>query len=271
MRDEIRQMWRKLGRKKRAAWPRVEQGQYRSYRAVHPFDERFGVETSGLIYELPSGHAHDVYNNGYFAVAPSVFHAVMRLMRERLHLEYQRFRFVDVGSGKGRALLLASDYPFREVVGVELSPELDRVARANVARYAAVIAAEPHAHGNLLHRPPVISIQGDATEFLWPTGPLVVYMWNAFTSPVMERVFHNLRASLAEQPRELYLVYMHPELESMLASLPWLTMLWRDEIAMSDEDYGAWAFPTRDEICAVYRAIPSPATAGVASAIHTKV
>jgi hypothetical protein len=96
-------------------------------------------------------------------------------------------------------------------------------------------------------------------------------MWNAFTSPVMERVFHNLRASLAEQPRELYLVYMHPELESMLASLPWLTMLWRDEIAMSDEDYGAWAFPTRDEICAVYRAIPSPATAGVASAIHTKV
>jgi SAM-dependent methyltransferase len=271
MRDEIRQMWRKLGRKKRAAWPRVEQGQYRSYRAVHPFDERFGVETSGLIYELPSGHAHDVYNNGYFAVAPSVFHAVMRLMRERLHLEYQRFRFVDVGSGKGRALLLASDYPFREVIGVELSPELDRVARANVARYAAVIAAEPHAHGNLLHRPPVISIQGDATEFLWPPGPLVVYMWNAFTSPVMERVFHNLRASLAEQPRELYLVYMHPELESMLASLPWLTMLWRDEIAMSDEDYGAWAFPTRDEICAVYRAIPSPATAGVASAIHTKV
>jgi len=265
MRDEIRQLWRKLGRKKRTAWPRVEQGQYRSYRAVHPFDERFGVETSGLIYELPSGHPHDVYNNGYFAVAPSVFHAVMRLMRERLHLEYHRFRFVDVGSGKGRALLLASDYPFREVIGVELSPQLDRVARANVARYAAAT------RGSLLHRPPVISIQGDATEFLWPPGPLVVYMWNAFTSPVMERVFHNLGASLAEQPRELYLVYMHPELESMVASLPWLTRLWRDEIAMSDEDYGAWAFPTRDEMCAVYRAIPSPATAGVASAIHTKV
>jgi SAM-dependent methyltransferase len=185
----------------------------------------------------------------------------MGVMLERLHLEYQRFRFVDVGSGKGRALLLASDYPFREVIGVELSPELERVARANVARYAAA------AHGSLLHRPPVISIQGDATEFLWPPGPLVVYMWNAFTSPVMERVFHNLGASLAEQPRELYLVYMHPELESMLASLPWLTMLWRDEITMSDEDYAAWAFPTRAEMCAVYQAVPSPGTAGVASAI----
>ena len=252
MRDEIRQLWRKLGRKKRTAWPRVEQGQYRSYRAVHPFDERFGVETSGLIYELPSGHAHDVYNNGYFAVAPSVFHAVMRLLLERLHLEYERFRFVDVGSGKGRALLLASDYPFREVIGVELSPELDRVARANVARYAAATTPEPRAQGN--RRPPVISIQGDATEFLWPPGPLVVYMWNAFTSPVMERVFQNLEASLAEQPRELYLVYIHPELESVLAGLPWLIRLWRHEFPMSEEDYEAWAFPNRAEVFAVYRA-----------------
>jgi hypothetical protein len=166
-------------------------------------------------------------------------------------------------------LLLASDYPFREVIGVELSPELDRVARANVARYAAATTPEPRAQGN--RRPPVISIQGDATEFLWPPGPLVVYMWNAFTSPVMERVFQNLEASLAEQPRELYLVYMHPELESMLASLPWLKRLWRDEIAMSDEDYAAWAFPTREEMCAVYQAVPSASTAGGASAIHTKV
>ena len=31
-------------------------GPVRSFRAVHPFDERFGVETSGLLYELPSGH-----------------------------------------------------------------------------------------------------------------------------------------------------------------------------------------------------------------------
>jgi SAM-dependent methyltransferase len=101
----------------------MEQGEYRSYRAVHPFDERFGVDTSGLIYELASGHQNDAYNNGYFAVAPSVFHSVMQAVRDRLALDYRRFSFVDVGSGKGRALLLASDYPFREIIGVELSPE----------------------------------------------------------------------------------------------------------------------------------------------------
>jgi SAM-dependent methyltransferase len=247
MKDEIGRWWRKLGEGRNRAWPRMEQGQYRSYRAVHPFDERFGVETSGLIYELRSGHQHDPYNNGYFGVAPSVFHGVMGAMAERLRLDFGRFSFVDVGSGKGRALLLASDYSFREIVGVELSPELDRVARANIARYRG--------NTGLRHKQTIISVQGDAGEFCWPAGPLIVYMWNAFTGPVMERVFANLETSLAQQPRPLYLVYIHPELEAMLAELPWLTRLWRDEFTMSEEDYAAWAFPTRAELCSVYQAM----------------
>ena len=130
-------MLRRLRRRKALTRPRLEHGKYRSYRAVHPFDERFGVETSGLIYPEPSGHHHDAYNNGYFAVAPSVFHGVMGSLGERLQLDYRRFTFVDVGSGKGRALLLASEYAFQEIIGVELSPELDRIARSNIARYAA--------------------------------------------------------------------------------------------------------------------------------------
>jgi SAM-dependent methyltransferase len=256
MRDEIGRLWRQLGRRKQDAWPRMEQGEYRSFRAVHPFDERFGVETSGLIYELPSGHQHDLYNNGYFAVAPSVFHAIMRAMLERLHLDWRQFRFVDLGSGKGRAMLLASDYPFREIIGVELSPELERVARSNIARYA-------EAKGSLAPRPPVISMQGDATEFSWPSGPLIVYMWNAFTRPVMERVFRNLESSLKKEPRELYLVYIHPELETMLAGVPWLIRLWQDEFLMNDEDYEAWAFPTRTEVCAIYQAVAAQAAAAL--------
>jgi SAM-dependent methyltransferase len=171
----------------------------------------------------------------------------MQAMEDRLHLDFQRFTFADVGSGKGRALLLACDYPFREIIGIELSPELDRVARANIARYRG---------GR--HHPPVISLLGDAAEFAWPPGPLIVYMWNAFTRPVMERVFKNLETSLAQQPRELYLVYIHPELDSMLAGVPWLIRLWQDELAMSEEDYSAWAFPNRAEVCAVYSGRTTP-------------
>ena len=76
-----------------------------------------------------------------------------------LHLDFQDFNFVDIGSGKGRALLLASDYPFREIIGIELSPELDRVAQGEVA------ICEVIRPGRTVHRPPVTCIQGDAAEF----------------------------------------------------------------------------------------------------------
>ena len=166
----------------------MEQSEYRSYRAVHPFDERFGVDTSGLVYELPSGHQHDPYNNGYFAVAPSVFHSVMRALRDRLELDYRRFRFVDVGSGKGRALLLACG----------LSVSRDHWGRA----LSGAGSHRPGQHRALSaaarHRAPVSSIQGDAAEFRGRPCRWLIYMWNSFTGPVMERVFRNLEASLAQ-------------------------------------------------------------------------
>ena len=244
--------WPRRSQKKVLAWSkllpskmsrqRIDYSEYRGYRAVHPFDECFGVETSGLVYDLTTGHEHDAYNNGYFAVAPSLFRGIF----DRLQLDYQRFRFVDVGSGKGRALLLAAGYPFAEVIGVELSPKLDRIAKSNIARFCGGYAPGSGS--------PVRSLHADAAEFIWPPGPLVVYMWNAFTGPVMARVLENLRAVLMEQPEEIYLVYVHPELEEMLDRLSWLERVWAAEIAMSEEDYSAWAFPTRTEACAVYRA-----------------
>jgi SAM-dependent methyltransferase len=253
MTEERERWWRKLGREKPRvdAWPVMEQGEYRSYRSVHPFDLQFGVDTSGLLYDLRSGHPNDPYNNGYFAVAPSVFHGVLRAMADRLAVDFKQFTFIDLGSGKGRALMLASDYPFREVVGVELSPALDHVARANLARYSAATGSRP-----------ATSLQGDASEFQWPAGPLLIYLWNAFTRPVMEQVFQNLETSLTKDRRQVYLIYMHPELESSLMDFPWLLRLWREEFPMNDEDFDAWAFPTRAELCALYEAKPG---------IHTKV
>lgn len=218
--------------------PRLEKSAYRSYLAVHPFDLRNGVETSGLIYDLPTGSEHDSSNNGYFAVAPSIFRQIV----ERLELNYPRFRFVDLGSGKGRAILLASEYPFREVIGVELSPHLVRIARQNISNYGQRDVQ-------------IQAVQADAAEFPWPSGPLVLYMWNAFAAPVMEKVLRNLERACDEQPRPIYLIYVHPELQEMVDNCSFLDRLWCDEFTMDEEDYSAWAFPERTEICAVYRTL----------------
>jgi SAM-dependent methyltransferase len=215
----------------------------KQYRQVHPFDEQFGLDTSGLVHpeDLSSGTRQDLYNNGYFGVAPSAFRKILA----KLELQFEKYAFVDLGSGKWRALLLASEYPFREVIGVELSPELHSIAVANIRRFQS----PSQVCGN------VRSIEGDAAGFAFPPGPLVVYLWNPFEAIVLARVLANLKTSLSQEPREIYLLYIQPDFDDLLKSSGCLHKLWHEEFEMSEEDYAAHAFPPRVEICSAYRSV----------------
>ena len=214
----------------------------KQYVAVHPFDQQFGVETSGLLYaeDLPSGSNRDLYNSGYFGIAPSVLCEILT----RLQLHFEDFTFIDLGSGKGRALLIASQYPFRSVIGVELTPKLHEISLSNLAKYGGPQRCQD-----------VRSVKGDATEFTFPSGPLVVYLWNSFDGPVFTTVLANLEASLARDPREIFILYIEPNLDSVLEGSSSWRKLWRAEFKMSDEDYAASAFPPLAETCSAYRSV----------------
>jgi SAM-dependent methyltransferase len=130
----------------------------------HPFDEEFGVRTSGLVAgrHLKSGHPHDRHATAYYGVAPSVLRALLRRWRRsRPGRPIEEVSFVDVGAGMGRAVLLAAEMPFHEVVGVELNPTLTRIARRNLTLWRALGRA----------RSPMRIICGDAVEFRLPAGP----------------------------------------------------------------------------------------------------
>jgi SAM-dependent methyltransferase len=43
--------------------------------------------------------------------------------------------FIDVGCGKGKAVLMAMEYGFKHVIGIDFSPELCELARRNVEIY----------------------------------------------------------------------------------------------------------------------------------------
>ena len=55
--------------------------------------------------------------------------ALFQEMMASLPIDFSEFTFMDLGSGKGRTLLMASEYPFRRIVGVEILPELHRLPR----------------------------------------------------------------------------------------------------------------------------------------------
>jgi hypothetical protein len=161
----------------------------------------------------------------YFPSQPYLFEEMMRVITGEQEEapaspilgreELREFTFIDLGSGKGRSLLLASDYPFRRIIGVELIPELHAIAEKNIAAYNA------EARGGQGCRD-IQAVSGDAREFEFPVGSLFVYLFNPFPVSVHERVLENLRVSLEATPRPAYVAYRLPEYEQVLAECGFL-------------------------------------------------
>ena len=148
---------------------------------------------------------------GYQPTDPDLF----RAMLAQLKIDFPRFTFIDLGSGKGRALLLASEYPFRCIVGVELLPELHRIALDNIAQYQAA------AQTSL----PIESRCLDARTFVFPDEPTVLYLFNPLPEPALAAVLERFSASLAAHPRDAYVLYANPILQHLLStSRSWVRM-----------------------------------------------
>ena len=72
-----------------------------------------------------------IFHSPYMPTDPATFGEMMAA----LPIDFHQFTFIDIGSGKGRTLLMASEFPFRRILGVEILPELDRAARENIQAY----------------------------------------------------------------------------------------------------------------------------------------
>jgi SAM-dependent methyltransferase len=195
----------------------------------HPFDLEFGVRTSGLVAgrNLKSGHKADRHNTAYFGVAPSVFRdMIVRWRRLKPAAPIDEFTFIDLGAGMGRALLLAAEFPFRAVVGVELNPTLAQIGRRNMALWRA--AGRAHAPMRMLCR--------DAVEFNLPAGPCVVFLFNPFGAPVLRRLLAAWNRSSAEREGQLDILYVNNEQEQVLRRQPGFVRLFNGEVKRSRAD-----------------------------------
>jgi hypothetical protein len=120
--------------------------------------------------------------------------------------DFRDFTFIDLGCGKGRTLLMASDYSFRRIIGVELLPTLHQIALDNLRQYKSA-AQKCFA---------LEAICADATAFPFPEGPLVLYLFNPFPESGMRQVVANLTETLHANPRPVYVLYHNPLLEHTL-------------------------------------------------------
>jgi len=188
---------------------------------THPFDVLHGIDTGGYMSgaELATVSLSGLYSTAYLRISPSTFQAAVA----ELSIRYEDFTFVDLGCGKGLALFLAAQFPFRRLIGVEIADGLCRIARSNVEK-----------NPDWVDR---ISIANeDATSFIYPEGPLLIFLNDPFLAPVLRRVLRSLQRQLHRSPRPVYLLYASNRHFEVMDSFPLLKQVSDKQYPLSLQD-----------------------------------
>lgn len=171
------------------------------------WERRFGIDTAGLI---PIETLVEEWR-GFHDYFPSARTAFRELMA---HVEIRPGRdvFVDIGSGKGRAVLMAAQYPFKRIVGIEISEALNSAARRNLDSWTGGLAC-----------PQIELVTGDAARCGIPNDATVVYLYNPFHGPTLAAVFEAIGRSLALAPRRIWILFNNTaHFRALEADYPWL-------------------------------------------------
>lgn len=154
-----------------------------------------GVDTSGDVPLLNLNFKSEYKTPGleYQSHHPAIIRAGLNL----LNIQHRDYTFVDFGCGKGRVLLVASEFPFRRIIGLEFAPQLAEIARQNMKAYRA-------RNRRCLE---LEAITADATLYQLAPEPHVLYFYSPFAREVMDKVVQNIEESWQKSPRDLLVLF----------------------------------------------------------------
>lgn len=181
----------------------------RRRRALEEFDRRYGVDTAHNV------EVRDLDLPARIAASAVRYQPTVNIEEylAALPVSVEDYRFVDYGCGKGRVLLMASEFPFKEIIGVEHAAVLVEICRLNVQRYRSTT-----------QKCKAITVtEGDAARFLPPAAPTVYFLYNAFGRETLERVLTQIRRVNSGRRHVNYLIYVDPRHRSCVEdSLDWI-------------------------------------------------
>jgi predicted RNA methylase len=183
---------------KNLIWPYCAWLIRRRIRGHEQFDRKHGLDTQTpiLIRDLETAAPAAQYANPYEGAAIPLVHRILR----QLGIDLCRFTFIDLGSGKGRVLLIASQYPFKSVEGIEFSATLHKIAQTNISKFVEQGMTKTRS----------TSLNMNAAEFNFSQfGDKVVFCNNPFTANLALQVIDNLQRS-ASEAGEVILIYLTP-------------------------------------------------------------
>jgi SAM-dependent methyltransferase len=170
----------------------------RKSRVFRSFDEIYGTDTAGSITveNLQIESANKRHGSPYEPMPIRTFKKLLKIVKVR-HDDYV---FLDIGSGKGRTLLLASNYSFKKVIGVEYALDLHLAALKNIDQYRS-------------HRQRCFNVESvhiDAAEFEIPLEPTICFFFNPFDEKIMRTVLTKFKKSIERHPRDVRFISYIP-------------------------------------------------------------
>jgi SAM-dependent methyltransferase len=209
-----------------------------------PIDSLYGIDTGGIINAsaLRTGAAADVHSFGYGASIPSVIRRAIEACPD-----LDKASFIDMGCGKGLPLAVASEYPFRRIIGVELSPDLCAVARQNASRIAE---AYPD-------RTPIEIAQGDITAFDLPSGYTIIYLYNPAYPPLISRLVPRLAEHQANG-NKVMVIYYNPAFAKYFDKNAGFTRYFAEHLQFEDEEIAASPLGNVADSVAIWQGVGEP-------------
>lgn len=194
------------------------------------FDRKYGVKTGGNIEKAAVG-VTDVDAIKYVpAIEPVMRDVIAHAAR---FADLGQLSFVDLGCGKGRALIMASWYPFRAVHGVELVQRFADVAQDNITAYLARPRRE-------IQCSKLTVACANALHCDFPDGDLLIFLHRPFKGQVFQAVLDRLHDLAARSGRRVLVVYICPVDQKMLDRHPGYAQLHDCQVIVKDHSWSLW-------------------------------
>jgi SAM-dependent methyltransferase len=186
--------------------PIISRKLYPGWERKNPFDRQFGVDTSGFVPVEQINAELATKINPYGASQASIIRKGIE------SLGYiNDYTFIDLGCGKGRAMLVGGEFPFLSVIGIELSNKLAEIATRNVR----IIETR------FPHRTKTKVFNANALEFDYPAGNIVIYFYHSFGRELLAEMISKIKAGLQSGHfTHLFFVYYNPVHGDMLDTAP---------------------------------------------------
>jgi SAM-dependent methyltransferase len=189
----------------------VDQSNYKQFRhndAINyrTFDDAYRVDTSHPVAIKEDGMVgpgyidnSDIYPNsiGFQNATLHELNEINNFLREEPGIG--SYKFIDVGSGKGRVILynMSQNAPYGSYMGIEIDSRLHRVAELNMMSTNIDLNKE------------IVLVNQDILDYSIPYEPCVYFLFHPFSSQVYDK-FIEKNIEIINQTNS-YIVFVSPQ------------------------------------------------------------